>query len=190
MGKLVVLRHGETEWSKARRHTGRTDLELTEHGEDQARALVPLVAKFDLVAAFVSPAVRARRTAELAGVASPSVTEDLWEWDYGIYEGRTTAEISEDVPGWSVWTTRNGLGETADEAGNRVDRVIASAVPLLEQGDVALVAHGHILRILTARWLELSAGHGRLFALDTGTVSTLGFEHGRHVISSWNVPPA
>ncbi|GAA3215102.1 histidine phosphatase family protein [Actinocorallia longicatena] len=194
MGELIILRHGETEWSKAMKHTGRTDIGLTPHGEDQARALAPLVGRHTFVKAYASPATRARRTAELAGVPSPELLDDLWEWDYGRFEGLTTPEIRETIPGWYVWEngTEPGAtpGETADEVGDRVDRVIAEARTHLADGDVALVAHGHVLRILTARWLGLPADHGRLFALDTGTASTLGYEHSRPVIRSWNVPPS
>ncbi|GAB3685424.1 histidine phosphatase family protein [Actinocorallia lasiicapitis] len=193
MGELIILRHGETAWSKTLKHTGRTDVPLTAHGEDQARSLVPLVGKHDIVKAFVSPALRARRTAELAGIADPELTDDLWEWDYGRFEGLTTKEIRETIPGWYVWENGTEPGETpgesADEVGARVDRVIARVKPLLADGDVALIAHGHVLRILTARWLGLPAADGRLFALDTGTASTLGTEHDRPVIRSWNVPP-
>lgn len=193
MGELVILRHGETEWSRDRKHTGRTDIPLTARGEEQARALAPWVAERKIVLALCSPAVRARRTAELAGVPSPEPEPDLWEWDYGGYEGRTTPEIGQEIPGWWIW--KDGVipgrtpGETVEAVGGRCDRVIAKARPYLADGDVALVAHGHVLRVLTARWLGLPARDGRLFALDTGTASTLGLEHGREVITSWNVPP-
>jgi probable phosphoglycerate mutase len=149
-----------------------------------------------LVAVFASPAQRAQRTAKLAGLTVTRTDPDLWEWDYGGYEGITTAEIHRDRPGWSLW--RDGVipgdaghpGETVEEVGERVDRVLKRAAPLLEEGDVALVAHGHVLRVLTARWLGLAPAEGRLFRLDTGTVSTLGTEHEDPVILSWNVPPA
>jgi probable phosphoglycerate mutase len=196
MGELIVLRHGETEWSKAGRHTGRTDLPLTPHGEAMARRLAPALAKRDIAAVFSSPAQRALRTAELAGLPEPQPDPDLWEWDYGGYEGLTTPQIRESRPGWYLW--RDGVipgdadhpGETAGQVAARADAVLARARPLLDGGDVALVAHGHLLRILTARWLALSPADGRLFRLDTGTLSTLGTEHAEPVISSWNVPPA
>jgi probable phosphoglycerate mutase len=200
MGELILLRHGETEWSRTGRHTGRTDVPLTPEGVAGAAALAPMVrqrvAGDRLVAVFASPAQRAQRTAKLAGLTVTRTDPDLWEWDYGGYEGITTAEIHRDRPGWSLW--RDGVipgdaghpGETVEEVGERVDRVLKRAAPLLEEGDVALVAHGHVLRVLTARWLGLAPAEGRLFRLDTGTVSTLGTEHEDPVILSWNVPPA
>jgi len=196
MGDLILLRHGETEWSLAGRHTGRTDIPLTPRGEAAAAALAPMLAKRHIVAAFSSPAQRAARTAELAGLADAKPDPDLWEWDYGGYEGLTTAQIQEQRPGWSLW--RDGVipgdaehpGETVEQVGERVDRVLARVAPLLADGDVALVAHGHVLRVLTARYLRLPPDDGRLFRLDTGTVSTLGTEHDEPVIVSWNVPPS
>jgi broad specificity phosphatase PhoE len=195
MGDLILLRHGETEWSLAGRHTGRTDIPLTPRGEAAAAALAPLLAKRHIVAAFASPAQRAARTAELAGLVDAKPDPDLWEWDYGGYEGLTTAQIQEQRPGWSLW--RDGVipgdaehpGETVEQVGERVDRVLGRALPLLAGGDVALVAHGHVLRVLTARYLRLPPDDGRLFRLDTGTISTLGTEHDEPVILSWNVPP-
>ena len=195
MGDLILLRHGETEWSLAGRHTGRTDIPLTPRGEAAAAALAPLLARRDIVAAFASPAQRAARTAKLAGLAGAKPDPDLWEWDYGGYEGLTTAQIQEQRPGWSLW--RDGVipgdaahpGETVEQVGARVDLVLGRVAPLLADGDVALVAHGHVLRVLTARYLLLPPDGGRLFRLDTGTISTLGTEHGEPVILSWNVPP-
>ena len=195
MGELIVLRHGETGWSLAGRHTGRTDIPLTPRGAAAAAALAPLLVRRDIVAAFTSPAQRAARTAALAGLADAKPDPDLWEWDYGGYEGLTTVQIQETRPGWYLW--RYGVipgdaehpGETVAEVGQRVDRVLARVAPLLTDGDVALVAHGHVLRVLTARYLRLEPGGGRMFRLDTGTLSTLGTEHGEPVITSWNVPP-
>jgi broad specificity phosphatase PhoE len=199
MGELILLRHGETAWSRDHRHTGRTDVPLTLQGVADAEALAPMVRRLiagdRLVAVFASPAQRAQRTAELAGLTVTKTDPDLWEWDYGGYEGITTAEIQRDWPGWSLW--RDGVipgdaahpGETIEEVGARVDRVLKRAEPLLADGDVALVAHGHVLRVLTARWLGLPPAGGRMFRLDTGTVSTLGMEHDDPVIASWNVPP-
>ena len=195
MGELIVLRHGETEWSREGRHTGRTDVPLTPRGEEMATRLAPALAKRDITAVFSSPAQRAERTADLAGLGRPQIDPDLWEWDYGGYEGLTTAQIREDRPGWYLW--RDGVipgadhpGETAGQVAARADAVLARARPLLSSGDVALVAHGHLLRILTARYLMLAPTDGRLFRLDTGTLSTLGTEHAEPVITSWNVPPS
>jgi broad specificity phosphatase PhoE len=210
MGDLILLRHGQTEWSAAERHTGRTDIPLTAKGEADAEALAPLVARLaadsPVAAVFTSPARRATATAELAGLGAPGAPgaaggpapkqdPDLWEWDYGGYEGITTAEIQRQRPGWSLW--RDGIvpgdaghpGETVESVGERVDRVLKRAAPLLSDGDVVLVAHGHVLRVLTARWLGLHPAEGRLFRLDTGTISSLGTEHDQAVIQSWNVPP-
>ncbi|MEU4223881.1 histidine phosphatase family protein [Nonomuraea sp. NPDC026600] len=192
MDEMVLLRHGATEWSTAGKHTGRTDVPLTPDGEDQARALAPLVKEvpFDLV--LVSPAQRARRTAELAGLEAYEVDADLWEWDYGGYEGITTPEIRKTHPGWYLW--RDGVipgdaehpGESAADVGARADRVITRAKAA--EGRVALVAHGHFLRVLTARWLGLPPADGRLLKLDTGTYSRLGFEHAEPVVTTWNAP--
>ena len=196
MGDLILLRHGETEWSQAGKHTGRTDIPLTVHGEAAAAALAPMLARCDIVAAFSSPAQRAARTAGLAGLTNVKQDPDLWEWDYGGYEGLTTQQIREQRPGWDLW--RDGVipgdaahpGETVRQVGERVDRVLARVRPMLADGDVALVAHGHVLRVLAARYLRLEPSEGKLFRLDTGTVSTLGAEHDQPVILSWNVPPA
>lgn len=195
MGEVILVRHGETEWSRSGRHTSRTDLPLTEAGEDAAAALSGWLATRPIVASFTSPRQRAMRTAELAGLAAAKVDPDLAEWDYGGYEGMTTPQIQEQRPGWYLW--RDGVvpdgagdhGETLDQVSDRVDRVLAMVAPLLARGDVALVSHGHLLRVLAARSLGLPAADGRLFQLDTGTVSTLGTEHAAPVISSWNVPP-
>ena len=195
MGDLILLRHGETEWSSAGKHTGRTDIPLTPHGEAAAAALAPLLARRHIVAAFSSPARRAVATAALAGLAHAKLDPDLWEWDYGGYEGLTTSQIQETRPGWYLW--RDGVipgdaehpGETVEQVGQRVDSVLGRVAPLLADGDVALVAHAHVLRVLTARYLRLEPADGRLFRLDTGTVSTLGTEHAEPVIASWNVPP-
>ena len=195
MGELILLRHGETEWSASGRHTGRTDIPLTARGEAAAAALAPVLARRQIREAFTSPAGRAVRTAELAGLRDAKPDPDLWEWDYGGYEGLTTPQIQAERPGWYLW--RDGVipgdaahpGETVAQVGARVDAVLDRVRPLLPGGDVALVAHGHVLRVLTARWLELEPDDGRLFRLDTGTYCTLGTEHDYPVISSWNVPP-
>jgi broad specificity phosphatase PhoE len=194
MGELILLRHGQTEWSVSGQHTGRTDIPLTPSGEAAAAALAPALARRQIRAAFTSPAARAARTAELAGLdAKPD--PDLQEWDYGGYEGLTTAQIQAQRPGWQLW--RDGVipgpadhpGEALAQVGARADAVLARVEPVLADGDVALVAHGHILRVLTARWLQLEPAGGRLFRLDTGTISTLGSERDTPVISSWNAPP-
>ena len=199
MGELILLRHGETEWFRDGRHTGRTDIPLTPKGIAGAQALAPMIARRvagdRLMAVFASPAQRAQVTAKLAGLTVTTTDPDLWEWDYGGYEGITTPEIAKSRPGWNLW--RDGVipgdaahpGETVQDVGERVDRVLKRAEPLLAAGDVVLVAHGHVLRVLTARYLGLPPDSGRLFRLDTGTVSTLGAEHEDPVILSWNVPP-
>lgn len=192
MDEMILLRHGETEWSRDGRHTGRTDLPLTRVGEDQARALAPLVGDGSFELVLVSPASRARRTAELAGLTDYEVDPDLWEWDYGGYEGVTTVDIRRTRPGWYLW--RDGVvagdaehpGESVEEVAARTDRVIARA--RAADGTVVVVAHGHLLRVLCARWLGLPARDGRLFRLDTGTYSRLGFEHGEPVALTWNAP--
>ncbi len=196
MGDLILLRHGETEWSLAGQHTGRTDVPLTPHGEAAAAALASLLARRHIVAVFTSPARRAVTTAALAGLAHAKPDPDLWEWDYGGYEGLTTRQIQEARPGWYLW--RDGVipgdaehpGETVEQVGERAGRVLARVTPLLTDGDVVLVAHGHVLRVLTARYLRLEPAAGKLFRLDTGTLSTLGTEHAQLVITSWNVPPS
>ena len=196
MGELILLRHGETAWSLADKHTGRTDIPLTTRGEAAARALAPLLARRDIVAVFASPARRAVTTAALAGLDNAKPDPDLWEWDYGGYEGLTTPQIQEMKPGWYLW--RDGVipgnaahpGETIEQVAQRTERVLARATPLLAGGNVALVAHGHVLRVLTACYLRQPPAEGRLFRLDTGTVSTLGTEHTEPVITSWNVPPS
>jgi broad specificity phosphatase PhoE len=194
MGELILVRHGETQWSKAGRHTGRTDVPLTAAGEIRAARLAPALARHPIVTVFTSPALRAVRTAELAGLAGARQDPELQEWDYGGYEGKSTKQIRTERPGWYLW--RDGIlpgdathpGETVGQVGERADKVISRVRPLLDSGDVALVAHAHILRVLTARWLELEPSGGRLFRLDTGTLCTLGTEHDMPVIQSWNVP--
>lgn len=196
MGELILIRHGETEWSQAGRHTGRTDVPLTNTGLAAAAELVPALAGLHFAAAFTSPARRAVVTAQLAGLADARQDPDLWEWDYGGYEGLTSEQISEQRPGWYLW--RDGVipgdqahpGETVQQVGHRADAVLRRVRPLLSDGDVALVAHGHLLRALTARWLGLAADGGRYFRLDTGTLSMLGAEHGKPVIRRWNMPAA
>jgi broad specificity phosphatase PhoE len=191
VGEVVVLRHGQTEWSRDGRHTSITDLPLLPEGEHQAQAVRRALAGRRFAEVLVSPRQRARRTAELAGLRETGVDEDLVEVDYGGYEGRTTAEISDELGReWSVW--RDGMvpgdspGETLAAVGARVDRVLERVRPRLWDGDVALVAHGHVLRILTARWLGLGPEAGALFPLETGRYGLLGFEHDWPALTGWN----
>jgi probable phosphoglycerate mutase len=189
MGEIVLVRHGETEWSASRRHTSVTDLDLTDAGVAQTAALAAALAGRTFVAVISSPRRRALRTATLAGIPPTEITEDLAEWNYGEYEGITTAEIHRHSPRWNLWTDGAPGGETPDQVGARVDAVLARAAPLLEGGDVALVAHGHSLRVVGARWIGLPPAGGGLLKLDTATISVLGFEHGRRVVHRWNAGP-
>ena len=182
--EVWLIRHGETEWSNQHKHTGLTDVPLTARGEQKAAELRPRLAdvRFELV--LSSPLRRARRTAELAGFASAEVDEDLVEWAYGEYEGITNAEIRETVPGWTVWTHPAPGGETPEQVTERLDRVVDRA--RAADGQVLLIGHGHALRALTARWLGLPVSEGRLFKLDTATVSVLGHERETPVVLRWN----
>ncbi len=195
-GVLALIRHGETEWSRNGRHTGRTDLPLTPHGEKQAAALAPMLAAVRpapmlpaLRPALVltSPRQRARRTAELAGLAA-EVEPGLAEWDYGAYEGLTSPEIHRERPGWTIWTGDPPGGETAEQVGARVDRVLARVRAALGQGDVVLFTHGHSGRVVAARYLGLAVADGRLFALGPAAPCLLGTEHGSPVVERWNLP--
>lgn len=186
MGEIVLIRHGQTEWSAAGRHTSYTDLDLTGDGERQARAAGERLAGRRFAAVISSPRRRALRTAELAGLTVTETTEDLAEWNYGDYEGITTAVIHETRPGWSLWTDGAPGGESPQDVAARVDRVLDRARALLDGGDVALIAHGHSLRVTGARWIGLPAGGGGLLKLGTATLSVLGFEHGNQVIDAWN----
>ncbi|MEU5635641.1 histidine phosphatase family protein [Streptomyces rishiriensis] len=193
MGDLLLVRHGETEWSRSGQHTSFTDLPLTAHGEEQAKSLAALLSGRTFALALTSPLHRAIRTAELAGVAGISVEPDLHEWDYGGYEGVTTVDIHRTRPDWDLWThgvppgPQGRPGESPEQIGRRADRVLARVDPALDEGDVVLVAHSHFLRVLTARRLGLPPAEGRLFQLATGTVSRLSTEHERPVIAEWNV---
>lgn len=182
-----LARHGETEWSRDLRHTGRTDIPLTEKGEGQARALEPALAEVDFDLVLSSPLVRARQTCELAGLGEQAELRDaLMEWDYGDYEGITSREIHETTPDWQLWRDGCPNGESPEEIGDRVDSVVRE---LLETGGtIAVFAHGHVLRVLAARWLGLDVACGRFFALGTGTLSRLGWEHESRVIAAWNSP--
>jgi probable phosphoglycerate mutase len=182
---VYLVRHGETEWSASGRHTSTTDLPLTEAGRAAAERLRSVFAGVELALVLSSPWARARETAELAGFGDRvEIDLDLAEFDYGAYEGRTTPDIRTERPGWSLWEDGAPGGETAEEVGRRADRVIARA--LAAGGDVALFAHGHLLRILGARWIEQPPTLGGSLALSTGSVSRLGFERERRVIWTWN----
>lgn len=186
--ELWLMRHGETEWSLSGQHTSRTDIALTEHGRKRAEELRDFLKGTSFNAVFTSPMQRARETCAIAGFASQAVVDDnLKEWDYGIYEGKTTPEIRAQVPGWSVWKDPIIDGESAEHVGERADAMIARALTSSSPGGkVALFAHAHILRILAARWLHLPVTDGSLFALGTGSVSVLGWERETRVIQSWN----
>ena len=186
MAEIVLIRHGQTEWSAVGKHTSYTDLDLTEEGERQARTAGDRLAGRTFAAVLSSPRKRALRTAELAGLRVTETTEDLAEWNYGEYEGITSATIRETHPQWSLWTDGAPGGESPAEVAARLDRVLARARTLLEEGDVALIAHGHSLRVAGARWIGLPATGGGLLKLGTATMSTLGFEHGNPVIDTWN----
>lgn len=211
MGRVLLLRHGETEWSRTRRHTGRTDIGLTDAGEAEARRAAGLLAGLTPALVLTSPLQRARRTAELAGLGDlgPVDTDaDLVEWDYGSAEGRTGVDIRGQHPGWSVWADGAPGGESPFDVGVRMDRVLARVRPLvLSPADpagggapgagpagtedpeplVVVVGHGHALRVLTARWLGLEPAAGALFRLDTAALGVLGYEHARPVLRGWNI---
>jgi len=191
--ELLLLRHGATEWALSGRHTGLTDLPLLPEGEAEARALAPVLARQRFAAVLVSPLQRARRTAELAGLgAQARVCPDLQEWDYGRYEGITTAAIREQVPGWTVWSHGCPDGESCPQVEERCQRVIALAESLAapQAPAVALVAHAHILRSLAGTWLGLGAAGGALLNLNTATISVLGHERERRTVVRWNASVA
>jgi broad specificity phosphatase PhoE len=181
--EIWLIRHGETEWSKSGQHTSWTDLSLTPEGERRAADLKAILSKHSFDAVFASPMKRALTTAQLAGF-SPEVIEDLREWNYGKYEGLTTLQIQEVDPGWSIWTGAVPGGETGPQVEARADRALERAVAA--GGQVAIFAHGHILRVLGARWLGLRAEAGKYFALGTATISILGHEHSQRVLKLWN----
>lgn len=182
---IFLVRHGATEWSESGRHTGRTNIPLIDKGRDQAAMVGRLLAGRTFALVLTSPLDRARETCRLAGFGEQAVVrENLCEWDYGDYEGRTTADIRGDVPNWTVWSHEIPNGESIEQVAVRADRVIESA--LRADGDVALFAHGHILRVLTARWCELRPQEGKRFVLETGTLSILGWEHEYRGIRLWN----
>ena len=185
--ELWLVRHGETEWSRAWKHTSVTDLELTQLGREQAKALRPLLTGVSFDRVWSSPRRRALATAELAGceLGEVEVVDDVVEWDYGQYEGVTTEQIRRTVPDWTVWSHPSPGGETAEQVGARLDRVVARARSL--GGRTLVFAHGHSLRVLAARWLGLEVADGRVFAMDTATYSVLGDDRGQPVVQQWNV---
>jgi broad specificity phosphatase PhoE len=183
--QIWLIRHGETEWSQSGKHTGRTDVPLSETGKRRAQALRPLLSSESFALVLTSPLARARETCRIAGFGDLChVDGDLAEWDYGIFEGRTTTEIRSELPNWSIWQTAVEKGETIDAIAARANRVIEKVFNV--EGDVALFSHGHLLRILAARWLGLPPKDGRFLALDTASISILGFERETRVIRGWN----
>ena len=191
MARPVVwlARHGQTEWSRDLRHTGRTDIPLTAEGEEEARALREPLAAIDFDRVLSSPLARARETCELAGLGGRAeLRDDLMEWDYGDYEGITGEQIRERDPGWLLWRDGCPGGESPADVGARADRVIAELLDVDGDGTVAVFAHGHILRVLAARWIELGPEGGQRLGLGTATLSRLGWEHDYRVIQRWNAP--
>lgn len=193
--QIVLIRHGETEWSLSGQHTGRTDIPLTEAGRSRAARLEPAIAHHEFGLVLSSPLQRAQETARLAGL-NPELDDDLLEWDYGAWEGRTTADIRSELgdPTWVIWDYPIPPGATPGEQPSdvavRAQRVIDRCAPILASGrDCALVAHGHFLRILTATWLGLPAVDGRLWSLEAGCLSSLGFEREQRTLTRWNVVP-
>jgi broad specificity phosphatase PhoE len=185
---LWLIRHGQTEWSRDGRHTGRTDIPLTEFGEREAEALAPLVRDLRPALVLCSPRVRARRTAELAGLHVDAVDDDLAEWDYGDFEGLTSDEIHEQIPDWTIFTHGAPGGEQAADVGKRADRVLTRAAAALPDGPVVLVAHGHMSRVLGVRWIGLPVRAGAHFLLSEAAPCVLGAEKGVPVINRWNQP--
>jgi broad specificity phosphatase PhoE len=186
--EVVLVRHGETEWSRDGRHTGKSDIPLTDGGRAQARTLGPELQQWNFALVMTSPLQRAEETCRLAGYGDRAqVRPDLEEWDYGTYDGKTSKEIKAIAPDWSLWRDGGPGGETPADVGKRADRVIAEARRV--GGNVLIFAHGHLLRVLTARWLGQPPGSGRHYALETAAVSVLGYEHDDAVIRRWNLPP-
>jgi broad specificity phosphatase PhoE len=186
--EVWLARHGETQWSVAKRHTGRTDLPLTPHGHEQARRLAPALSAHQFARVLCSPLLRARQTCEEAGlIERAELRDELVEWDYGDYEGKTTAEIHAELqPGWLLWRDGCPNGEMPADVAARVDPVIAELRAL--EGDAIVFAHGHVLRTFAARWVEQPPLLGQRLALATGTLSRLGLEHDYPVIRAWNAP--
>ena len=189
--ELWLLRHGATEWALSGRHTGSTDLPLLPQGEAEARALAPLLAQQPFAAVYSSPLQRARRTCQLAGLGEQARIEpDLQEWNYGRYEGITTAEIRQEVPGWTVFSHSCPGGESLDQVQQRCERLLSRLCADHHGGRVALFAHGHILRCLAGCWLGLGAAGGALLVLNTGSFCVLGAEREQRALLRWNAPVA
>ena len=185
--EIWLFRHGETEWSASGAHTGRTDLPLTDAGRARAAKLRDCIGGHTFALVLTSPMQRARETCLLAGICDQAqIDPDLCEWNYGAYEGRTTAEIRKERPGWNLWTDGVPNGETVEEVADRARRVIDRVNGIAPDQDAALFAHGHFLRILASCWVGLDPHAGRLFALSTGSISVLGFERDTRVIAKWN----
>ena len=184
--QIYLVRHGETEWSVNGRHTGRTDIPLTAVGREQAEDLGRRIGDHPFALIMTSPLSRAAETARIAGFADAERVDDLREWDYGAFEGRKTIDIRAEIPDWSIWSGPWREGETARQVGARADRVLARCLDPSVGGDTLLFAHGHLLRVLTARWLGLAARQGALFALGTATIGILGWERSTRVIETWN----
>lgn len=183
--QVVLVRHGETEWSLSGQHTGRTDIPLTEAGRREAGHLARRLSERRFALVLTSPLARAAETCRLAGLgAGAEVRDDLMEWDYGRYEGRTRAEIRADAPAWDLWRDGCPGGESAADVGQRADRVLAELHAI--EGDTAVFAHGHLLRVLTARWLAMPPEAGRSFELSTASISVLDHEQGTPVLWLWN----
>jgi broad specificity phosphatase PhoE len=189
MGEIVVVRHGQTEWSAAGRHTSTTDLDLTVEGESGAQSLSRALQHRSFVAVVSSPRRRARRTAELAGLIVTDIDADVAEWNYGVHEGRTTAEIHADDPSWDLWRDGCPDGETPQQVTDRLDRFLTKLRPTLSLGDVAVVSHGHASRALAARWLDQPITFGAHLTLSTATISVLSHEHDAPSLRLWNAVP-
>ena len=184
--EIVLVRHGETEWSRDGRHTGRTDIPLTQTGKEQAKAIGPVLKHWHFSLVLTSPLKRAEETCRLAGFgSSATIDPDLSEWDYGRYEGITSAQIHDREPGWSLWRDGCPAGEQPEEVGRRADGVVTRLAAA--SANCLIFSHGHFLRVLTARWLGLPAAAGRYFALATASISVLGYEHEDRVMREWNI---
>ncbi|MBA3418448.1 MAG: histidine phosphatase family protein [Geodermatophilaceae bacterium] len=188
VGRLILVRHGETEWSRTARHTGRTDIPLTEHGERQAQALTKQLHRWSFARVVVSPRARSLRTAELAGLIGFTVDDDLAEWDYGDYEGLTRDQIRGNDPQWTIWTGTTPGGETIEQVSARAERVIRRLGPDLADGDVLVVSHGHFGRVLATTWLRFPITAAAALHMEPAAACVLGDDRGQPVIEQWNLP--